>query len=549
MTDIHALLRVLPVSGLDTQCIAMISGFTDEARGEWREPRVHFFEPPAGQLEPYVDPVEALTILFRHQGTFPDVAAALATAEYTELRPCLEIVERVRFHDFLEPDSPECVPASVLIALLRKKRLIADDVIDFLERAVAAVTRAPIFTGPDNWDAPSSIAELPDLPMPKAMIEFLPGTPYDAAMDEGNRADPFPAWREEIRPVAERLGETLGEPVYYFADLDCDYDDDSGHRFLALHWWCTYRPGSLYVSFLLEASSAQDIEEFKTALISEESYQHPFKMNDAFIGLESNICRFEYIAPKARKVVGIVFFTLAARTWAESLLLQQINAEVVVVAPMTLAHEEWMRSATRNCSEWTIEYFQDGRLDGPMRILARVDELLVVADEKSTGRGFDLKISESIENLLWRAHLLQVPTKFFLVDGAQLLTPEPSLEARGVPERVAAQDRARDSFTRRLEELRVDCDFGSSGLWNSQGQMLSYDLLSLPFPLVKRLAAWQRDFDETQDPPASSNDAWSKNHERDKREIATELQATLGAASRVKIFCDGRWTWVGDIRP
>ncbi len=52
------------------------------------------------------------------------------------------------------------------------------------------------------------------------------------------------------------------------------------------------------------------------------------------------------------------------------------------------------------------------------------------------------------------------------------------------------------------------------GLWNEKGQMLAYDLLGLPSSLVRRIAAWQHDFDETENPPATGDDAWWERHEQ-----------------------------------
>src|SRR5699024_11084503 len=115
------------------------------------------------------------------------------------------------------------------------------DLIDFFERAADVAAHTPMLCGPDNWQLPYSLADLPIVPPPKAMIEFVPGAPWvdiDEYYDEEveiRRHPDFLRWRESIRPVAQTLEESLGEPVYYFADLDDDLDDDSVHRFLILH--------------------------------------------------------------------------------------------------------------------------------------------------------------------------------------------------------------------------------------------------------------------------------------------------------------------------
>ena len=60
----------------------------------------------------------------------------------------------------------------------------------------------------------------------------------------------FEVWRESMRPIADRLEKSLGEPVYYFSVPDCDTDDDNAHHFLVLHWLCTCWPESTHVKFL-----------------------------------------------------------------------------------------------------------------------------------------------------------------------------------------------------------------------------------------------------------------------------------------------------------
>ncbi|MFZ4538408.1 hypothetical protein [Propionivibrio sp.] len=44
----------------------------------------------------------------------------------------------------------------------------------FLERAAEVVSTTPIFRDHDHWDAPRSLAELPEIPPPNIMVKFLP---------------------------------------------------------------------------------------------------------------------------------------------------------------------------------------------------------------------------------------------------------------------------------------------------------------------------------------------------------------------------------------
>ena len=536
MINISALLKSQPISGLESQTLAIIKGFAPKAAAEWRDPRICFLEPPADQHVPFINPVEAMEVLFRHQGAEQSEATNKAVSEYAELRLRLDIHQRVIFNAEL----PECIPITLLLAYLQEKQLVRTDIIDYLTRAVDAVSCAPIFKGPDNYNKPWTLAELPDLPTAKSMIEFIPGAPWHEPMDEdvyiANAL--FAQWREEMRDIAAYLEKSLGESVYYFCDPNSDIDDDNIHRFLVLHWCCTFQPKSPYVQFLIEVSGAKDVEELKTALIDPKSYFHPYEMHRAFFRLKTVSRYFDYISPQTPKTVGLVFSTVTAQSLATSLLLQQINVDVLIVTSKELATDDWLETSTRHCKDWTVRYLQEGQLTDPIEVLARIDELCVVADEESSGQGFDLKISPSIEDLFWRALNYHVPAKFFCINGWRLGHPEESLKARKVPQRVAEQDTLRENYTQQLKELHIDCNFGSSGLWDSQGGMIRYDLIALPFQLVRRLSAWQRNYDENFNPPALNEKTWWDKHEQEMNEIAKLLQDALGSNTRVKVFLD-----------
>lgn len=546
MINLNALQRVLPISGLEAQWVASIYGFSDKPRKGWWQEKITFLEPPAGQHIPYVDARGAMALLFKYQGMPAEDVKAKADAEWSELKEQLDSTQRIVFYDYLEMNPDEHIPVPALIMHLRQKKLVPDHVADFLDRSVATVVDAPIFRGPDNWHAPCSMASLPNDPPAKAMIEFVPSPPW---CEDDDCIARFDAWRDSIRVVADRLENALGEPVYYFCkEPDSDIDDDNVHRFLVLHWLCTCWPESTYVKFLVSRSGAKDVEELKAALINPDNYTQPFKMNDAFIGIEPMACRLEYFPHNARKRVGIVFLTKAAQTTAESLLLQKINCDVLIVAPPELVHDDWVKAWTRYCRNWTIQYLRDGILEEPIGVLAQIDELCVIADRDCRDRGFDLCIPDSIEELLWMAKDFQHDAKYYSVNDRQLMNPEVSLEGRNVAQRVMANRSRRETFTRQLKEIRLSCEFGSSGLWNDNRQMLVYDLLDLPFSLVRRIAAWQRDFDETENPPATGDDAWWERHEQEEISIATALQAAMGESPVIKLYRKDGWLSIAEIK-
>lgn len=77
--------------------------------------------------------------------------------------------------------------------------------------------------------------------------------------------------------------------------------------------------------------------------------------------------------------------------------------------------------------------------------------------------------------------------------------------------------------------------------------MIGYDLLDLPFPLVRRIAAWQRDFDDTVTPPDKGCDQWWEHHEEEAVEIAQALQVAVGSQVAVKLYYLDAWVTVGQI--
>lgn len=570
MADIAALMRALPVSALEPDWIASISGFVDVPEDrKWRE-HISLLEPPAGQHTPYIEPVNALEKLLRHQGVASETAQTRAREIVARMKDDVPERHWVVFFNFIGPESPECLPVSAFVGWLRGERerinrmttgqnpdalalkdlasdeiAVSPEITDFFEQAVEVTTCSAMFCGPDNRDAPWTLKTLPAMPPPKAVIEFVPGAPWHQ-FEWDAEDNPFLTWREAIRPVAAALEEALGEPVYYFSDLDNEQDDDSVHRLLVLHWCCTREPDSAFVKYLLKASGACDVKELKAALIDPASYTQPFEMNDTFLGLEASACRINYLPPGTRKTVAVVFSTLEARQVAQRLLMQKIGADVRIIAPQALATNEWIQQATRFCRSWEAHYMFEHELNAPIGSLALVDELCVVADEKTPGSGFDLKLPETVEDLLWLALDLGIKATYYDVEG-RLMNADTSLKKRGVPERAAARKTQRTAFTRQLTELRLENEYGSSGLWDSDGKMLSYDLLDLPFSLVRRIAAWHRDFEESVIPPDKGSQAWWKRHRQEEIEIARALKDSLRSDVAVRISRHGRWMTVDEV--
>lgn len=301
--NVSALLKALPISGIEAQWLATVDGLVPNKS-------IRFYEPPAGQRIPFVDPIGMTAILLEHEGVSVDQATDKANELYSEMRQNFPVFERpVLYGESSDMrKTPEYVPLSAWLGILEERRLISDQVLVFLRRACEETIDARMFQRGDFGAEVLRLSDLPDLPPPKAMVEFFVGLQADLIYEviaiskpndwdvEDERERMLAEWREYVRPIAEVLESQLGEPVYYFADLDCDHDDDNCHRFLALHCWCSLLPDSSFVRYLLEVTELSRVEELKAALIDPANYTHPWKMCNAFFGIEVwPICHFNYV--------------------------------------------------------------------------------------------------------------------------------------------------------------------------------------------------------------------------------------------------------------
>ena len=166
--DIQALMRALPVSGLEPQCLASIGGLIDVLKDQRCREFIDLLEPPAGRRVPYTEPAKAIEKLLRHQGVAPDDAQARSRGAVVRMRDDVADDHWVNFYDYLEPESPECLPVSDFVAWVRKERvrtlqfsatapnsasdlngrakqhlLVSSEIVDFFEKAaeVAPVRR------------------------------------------------------------------------------------------------------------------------------------------------------------------------------------------------------------------------------------------------------------------------------------------------------------------------------------------------------------------------------------------------------------------------
>jgi hypothetical protein len=107
---------------LEPDWVASLGGIIDVPKDRgWKE-RIGLLEPPAGQRVPYIEPVDALEKLLRHQGVAPEDAKARALEAVARTRDEVAEGHWVNFFDDLEPESPDCLPLPDFVAWLRGER-------------------------------------------------------------------------------------------------------------------------------------------------------------------------------------------------------------------------------------------------------------------------------------------------------------------------------------------------------------------------------------------------------------------------------------------
>jgi hypothetical protein len=246
-------------------------------------------------------------------------------------------------------------------------------------------------------------------------------------------------------------------------------------------------------------------------------------------------------------IVAIVFATLMSRRCTEGLLKSHLNSHVWLVSHRELIPDEWVDIWTADARDVT-QFFLPIAEDDDIEFIAKVDELHVIFDGNEIGGDSSSAVSHGIENLMWRAFQNQVPVSVIRADGMSIEGVEKALLSSGTPERLAVIDASWHDYMNTVNEIHVCCDFGSSGLWNNRGNMLGYDVLVLPFSFVRRIAAWQQNFDETFNPPDDPGKGWDEWYLREELAIARELQLIYGDEKVIKVDRGGDWVPVCDAR-
>ncbi|PVE42932.1 hypothetical protein [Limnohabitans planktonicus] len=551
--DLFPLMRCLPMCDLEASILGFVSGWHEpNATTKYTQPNICWMEPPAGVRRPHVDPVKATTILLRHQGKERDKALALAQAHYAALRPALQVIERIRYLDEFEPDSPEHIPGDRWLDHLQAQDCVSDDVIRFLRKTLDACTELTAYEHPDFPGRRLSLSELPEQPPATSLIQFQPGCPWGAdycdleEITEGAATANWLKWRADQQPIAAAIEARWGQAPMYLADMDDPLDDDLFHRFLVLHWCCTCKPDALYVQFLLEASGAPSLIGLKAALLDPENYAHPFTLDGTHRQMSPRAGRFRF-TPSDQKTPYVTIAFEDASCWplVQDLLRQQVDADVLLIDVDKLLQYEQLKPFERYARNLVQHLGWRECLDTPVETLARTDELHVLAathDQRES-----LGVSEGLTLLLALAHIFQTETVFHTSRGILMnFTDLPSFKsASKKAEQMLLEVEAHLPL---MDEIHVWCDFYASGLWDKRGAMLSYDIETLPWDLIRRLSAWQWEHDCTIDPPQHmGSDAWWDNNFAQSCAIAREVQDAVGPQVQVMVHGVGGPVWIGDV--
>ncbi|MCL2297328.1 MAG: hypothetical protein FWC38_02405 [Proteobacteria bacterium] len=469
MVDINALMGALPATGLRPRWLMSIAVDPLED-GE----RIYLLEPPAaGPRVAFIHPLEALKILLHYQSATRNEACVLAQEIVVRMKSS---IAEDRWVHYLndgnhEKKSIECVSAPDFLDWLRNE--LPTEIIDFLEKAADLAARLFLTDDPEKPNEPAWYSECPKkLPSwPYEITEQTEGGPWGhfECQEEMDAAGlyPFAQWREDIYPITEELKTALGKPVYCYMSQGSEliheqsYDAfDIMHRFLYLHACCVRAPESAYVRYLVKASGALDVEELKAALVNPANYTKPFNFKEV---IDRFGCEIDYLSPEVNKTVAVVFTTHKGRWLAESILAQQIDAHVLIIAPKALVTDEWVEQATPYCRSRKIQYIRNGKIN-PIEALAQVDKLITIGNRYRPSTD-GLYLSKAVADLLWLASCLGIYTDYTNDGwlGANLLDRD--LEEYAAGERADPTWELRMAeFMSQLKDIRLKNTSGGSDL-------------------------------------------------------------------------------------
>ena len=278
MTDVRALNRVLPATGIETDCLAQIHGlrYSNE---------LDFLVPPAGWDEPAVGVTELLAFALTEAGHTQVGVNGIAAEMASTLLAGLSMESRPVMIGW-PSDGAVCCSVSegtrALSAMGRRGAEVAKTLKRFADEAACA----RVFTHGEFGQHTRSLRELGPHPLQSGLTEFWPGIELCAALDGDDTpsAGTMRDWMEGMRLEIEALEAEVGTRLFHVATLGYPPDDNEGHRFLALDYLCYAIPNSSFVEYLVKVADAPSAEGLRAALRAPTAYSFGFRLSDSFLG-------------------------------------------------------------------------------------------------------------------------------------------------------------------------------------------------------------------------------------------------------------------------
>ena len=408
MADLRKLDAVLPATSIEADRMSEVRGIVP---GE----TLPFFEPPAGWLEPAVDPLHALVLAERAAGGRHRTALRLAGRAVAEFLRGLPAARRPwMLTDYAKRGAKRRVAVSTLTEVLRAHGHAA--LAERLAEAADAAADAPVFCGYNPFGRrPISLRTLAARRHELGMQEFAISVPMNAALnfcDDRDAAESLgQVWYETTRPRIEALSAEVGAELYYYRDPEDDCDDDYAHRYLVLDHICHMAPQSAYVAYLVEASGAASLADLRRAFFDPRSYA-PGVDHGRYTEVEPRpwLARFDFdVGPE--RTTGVVVAGPGGLDLACGAIRTRLGQRVVVVLAGEGAwHADLVAACERARADWCVR----ADLDAAARAacVAGLDELW-----------------------LFETHM-PVPPKNLSVPDPLLLDYEARARAAGVPVRV-----------------------------------------------------------------------------------------------------------------
>jgi hypothetical protein len=167
----------------------------------------------------------------------------------------------------------------------------------------------------------------------------------------------FGDWRDEIMAIGRDLETVLGKRVFSHCGRRANKRDDRLHRWLALHYWCSFFPGCDFISYLCEAGGFSSVTALKSALLDPASYSYPFRQEWSYERIAvDRVINFvpSDISKDYTDRVGIVLEGAGALEKAAQIALEAPGAKIFLGDPQNVIDSHWIYEACKNAADYEM---------------------------------------------------------------------------------------------------------------------------------------------------------------------------------------------------